>query len=618
MGSQCRCKIKVFYGRIIFLSTVILVLFSHLHAKEACKFGYKGDINELNGGTIGVPDKMAAFSEYVKVGPKIILDSFIDTPSIFFIIDNSGSMKSIQDPRDRDGNRFLATAAFIDTIYRYYPRAQVGLAVFGTWLFFDPADRDYFVTCPTVDSGAYVPLLELDKKYVDYGNQTGYQILKEILDTALYTGLYSDYVDLQYQPTDSILMGTSTHINAAFKAAIHSFILSLFPRDNHFVIFLSDGDATYPNDATQDDFQNGVGVPTTFTIYFSRNGVVPASIQTMTENIRNNGYSTTNPLSNYWGYNNTSMEELVRFFVGNIFIHMCHSRRLIPRELTVNGAVTDKWDSTGFTFDHLFPLTGRLTHVNYQVTYSLYTYRNIYVRDSSTREDGFSIDVDSNITGMPDTFDVTCWDRTLDFRFNDQAISQANETMDQLEIQFVNNPQQAAYDYTKATVDITHRIGSARDRETFALTKQGDAFSIAFNRTIASPPVPGNGILEHAQSDTLVAVFRNSESPLLPLDTLLTAIPFIKDSRIKIAHSGNQLPGIFCRKTARGRYSICVNNLPGTGDVRLFCTKGRLIFHKALEKGSTSLTISKPLPSAIYLVKVNYGSHVLNKKFVLQ
>ena len=71
-----------------------------------------------------------------------------------------------------------------------------------------------------VDSGAYVPLLELDRTYPNYGNKTGYQILKEVLDTAVYTGGNGDYVDLQYQPTDSILRGGSTHINACFAAAL--------------------------------------------------------------------------------------------------------------------------------------------------------------------------------------------------------------------------------------------------------------------------------------------------------------------------------------------------------------------------------------------------------------
>ncbi len=250
-----------------------------------------------------------------------LLTKTVDTPSIFFMIDNSGSMKNSPIATDSSGNRFNVIRDFIDTLQQSFKKVEVGLSVFGTWLFFDPADSNYFVTCPTVEKGAYIPLLELDKVYPDYNNRTGQQILKGILDTALYTEPNGHrYVDLQYQPTDPTLAEVSTHINACFEAAKHAFNTSINTnkRERQFIIFISDGEATFPQGPTQNDYIQGIGAPTTYTVFFSRSGMVPNPIRTMTENIKMNGYSLTNPSSNFWGFNNTSPDSLMHMLIQNI------------------------------------------------------------------------------------------------------------------------------------------------------------------------------------------------------------------------------------------------------------------------------------------------------------
>lgn len=522
---------------IVFALVLTSVLFvTTSTAVEVCKFTYKGTPEELTDTTIKAPDDMVAMSEYIYVGQPSRMDTTVDTPSIFFIIDNSGSMKSVADPRDRDGNRYTVTSAFIDTIQNKFTKAEVGISVFGTWLFFDPADRNYFVTCPNVDSGAYVPLLELDRTYPNYSNKTGYQILKEILDTAVYTGNYGDYVDLQYQPTDSVLMGTSTHINACFEAAKHAFLTSMNAGRNekHYVIFLSDGDATYPNDNTQDDFEQGTGVATTFTVFFTRTGGVPGSISRMTTNIRNNGYSTSNPGSDYWGFQNTTFDSLMIFLMQNVFTAINKGITSTPSKITIGGISATNWDSTGFTFNNLFPLTGRTTTFNYNITYKMYNASNVYIKDTTHIISNFNVEIDPSSGNLPDTFDVLCWDRNLHFRFNNQNITAANETMTQLGLRFDNKPQQANYNYTNAKVEVTHALGSAKDKETFTLTGSNNDFTIQFSRDIDSTPTPGNQILEHNAFDTLIATFRNSESPQLPLDTLRIAIPFILGDPVTI------------------------------------------------------------------------------------
>jgi hypothetical protein len=104
----------------------------------------------------------------------------------------------------------------------------------------------------------------------------------------------------------------------------------------------------------------------------------------------------------------------------------------------------------------------------------------------------------------------------------------------QLGILFKNDPQNANYSYTNAIVEVTQVMGTSHDKETYTLTGSIDSFSIQFQRVIDSTPTPDNMILEHHAFDTLVVTFRNTENPQLPLDTLVTKIPFILGDGVMI------------------------------------------------------------------------------------
>ena len=160
-------------------------------------------------------------------------DSIADTPSIFFVIDNSGSMGfhntdstgNIPWPlNDSLGFRFKATTAFIDSIYKKYPTAKIGVAVFDSALAFDPT-RDTIIKTPPAPNNqryGYLPLLNLDKTY--YRGLKGIDILHEYLRDSLITipagithnGTMTQMVDLVHNARRFIQY---TNINVGFAAA---------------------------------------------------------------------------------------------------------------------------------------------------------------------------------------------------------------------------------------------------------------------------------------------------------------------------------------------------------------------------------------------------------------
>ena len=196
------------------------------------------------------------------------------------------------------------------------PEAEVGIAVFRQYLYFDPVDDARFVQCPEQDTGAYLPLFKLDSSYAPDGKM-GYEILKWYLETDTVVGL-PEYVDLVYIPTNIALNNTSTNINAAFDAARHAMLASSHPKENQYIIFLSDGEATWPNGPDMNNYVQGTNVPTTFTVFFTQTGNAPQNLVTMTDNIQSNGYSTSNPLSNLWAFFNNDYDSLLTFLIENI------------------------------------------------------------------------------------------------------------------------------------------------------------------------------------------------------------------------------------------------------------------------------------------------------------
>jgi hypothetical protein len=521
-----------------FTSSLILAGFfaASLHAEIVGKFSYKGAPEDLNDDTIVVSDTMVAMSENVRVETFMTLgDSISDTPSVFFIIDNSGSMNGTgSTPTDRIGNRFTVTSAFIDTLRNSFPKVEVGIAVFDSWLYFDPNDiasHPYFTRSPLQANGAYVPLLQLDRVYSQYSNRTGYDILRSILDTTIRGSGADQYVDLNYQPTNTSLSEFWTNINAGFDAARSAFQASLNAnrKSKQFIIFLSDGEANRPSSGDDPQrFQQGDTIPTTFTVYFTTGGGgVPASISTMTANIRNNGYSSSNPRSTYWGYQNTGFQQLMNLLMDSVFTVIATNSLGRPTRISIGSQTEINWGiDSSFSFNGLFPLKGQVTPFTYVINYRLS--KNGRLVGDTTRVVNFWVRTSPGVTMDTSLYDIKYWNRDLMFRYGGAPVTLITGAMPSVELRFGYSPGTADYHYTNVMVDLMNTASAVLDREIFLLDRIGttDSFSVMFDRAISASPVSSNGILEHSSpDDTIVAVFRNSESPRLPLDTLLISCP---------------------------------------------------------------------------------------------
>ncbi len=526
----------------MFLSCLLFLVFGFMtiaFTEEACKFSYLGFPEDLHDSSVVVPEDVVAMSEFVPVGtPTQIIEQFVNgsIPSIFFIIDNSSSMNTQYNDMflasDLLGARFTVTDALIDTLFKKCPKAQIGVAVFGSTLFFDPNDDDLFEQCPLENRGAYIPLLTLEQTYqsTELGSKSGYEILKYYLETdTVTTGMIQfPYLDLVHQPSDPMLgtfQNASTNITAGFRAAKDAMLDSPHPKKDHYVIFFSDGEATEGGN----EFEQGTNVPTTFTIYFTSNSQAPQSLVTMTQNIQGNGYSISNPLSNLWSIeagHDTLLTFLMNNVIGQIINQIITAN---PFTITINGIdpVTG-WDSTGFTFDKLFPLTGETTDFTFEIDYEVYKDSiadngdtiKIKVGDT-THNVNFDVVIEDGAV-VSDKINIECWDRTLAFYYSDAPVGLVNETMNSLEVRFTEREVDVLYGYTDVSIIVTHTEGTTPDVETFDLEDKGTHFSYTFIRQIAAPN-PGDGILQHQVIDSLVAIFRNPE---LPLDTLRIAVPF--------------------------------------------------------------------------------------------
>ncbi len=535
---------------------IIVLCFSTLSAERIGKVLYEGYAEQLNDTTVQVPRDIVSLSEHIYVSHPDSFITIVDTPSVFFIVDHSGSMfnydydsasSTLYPPADPLGYRFKVICDLVDTLSnkRKYPGIEVGVAVFGSCLYWDPSDG-LTVTVEgepgmgAFDEGGYIPLLKLNQ---DYNGKTGAEIIKEKLHTQIIqktvhvnwagpdTTINYEYVDLT--AATPFFWGNATNINIGFVAAKKAMRASTYDPKNHYCIFFSDGENSFGSPTT---YIQGVDVPTTFTTFFTETGQAPQSLVTMNTNIQNNGYSPSNPLSSLWPFEITTYDALMKFLMDNVISVFEQNISIIPQNIVING-VNDSviWDGEKFILPGILPLTAKITDFAFDIAYN-FCYDSIGINgdtipvviDTSVVTN-FSVEVDFNMIDPLDSFEVTYWDRTLNmFHNGNQVIIIDDENMVDLQLQFAFDPGDAAYNYTNATVEIGNSRGAQKDTETLALVKQGTAnlFTATFKREVNPANItPGDGILQHYSRDTLTAVFRNSETPELPLDTLLIVIP---------------------------------------------------------------------------------------------
>ena len=535
---------------------IIALFVSILYAQpleEVRKFSYTGQPEDLNDTTIIVNELMVAMSEYIYVGTPTGAITKPVTPSIMFILDHSSSMYTNSN-KDKWGNRFRVTRDLIDSLKTRFPKAEVGISVFTEYLYFRPEADPIFVQCPAEDSGAYIPLLKLDSSYSISNGEMGWEILQKWMETDTTIGTNEDptleFVDLIYRPNPMwpdwyAGTGSNTNINAGFEAAKHAFLSAKYPKNQQFIIFISDG-ARSPQ-TLPTDFVQGVNTPTTFTIYFIvPPEVLPQEIMDMNTNIQGNNYSTSNPSSELWEFQNSSYEALLTFLMTNVVEVIVQSQTSYPVQINVNGNIINPnpWDTSGFDFGRLFPLTGPVTPFVYDIGYKIWAIDSItpvgdtiwVYKDTSTHVE-FNVEIQDGAPDLPDTFEVKSWQREIGFYYGGTQQTTVNETENPLELRFGYIDGDANYNYNNAEIEVVTTEGLAQDMETYTLLKSGNAFSGTFPLTIiddGSSPTPGNGTIEHYVVDNLIATFRNSEDPKLPLDTIRSTVAFGLSGLIQI------------------------------------------------------------------------------------
>jgi len=627
---------KTFFLLKTVFITCILISLSQAAMKEACDLHYMGDISELKDSTIRVPDKVVSISGKMRVDMPFCTTSIIgSTPSIFFLIDHSGSMSQVPSGKDMLGRRFTVAQALIDTLQKIFPKAEVGIGVFRVYLYFDPIDNPRFVKpAPGNDTGAYLPFFRFDSSYAPDG-KLGYEITRGILDTVMVNGS----ADLKYTPTNLALNPGNTNINCGFDAVKHAFQSARYAKNRRFVIFFSDGEANTAKtphtnifDYSQDSSFMG-DIPTTFTVYFTDAGTVQESIVRMTTLIKNNQYSTMNLKSAFYPINSdTLMQFMLHTIMDNIMNNIIQTGESKPTTIIFNGSTSNNYDtlSKTFTFANRFPLTGQSTNFTYIIDYkvmrdSIDTITGdttIVIKDSTT-QGSYKVVVDPAVVNPPTNykhmFDLICWKRDLQFYFNDQPVSIVNNVMTPLQLRFMYSPDEAQFQYTKAEIEVITRSGSIKDKETFILTKNDTVFTKFFPVAVDLNPTQNNGVLQVQENDTLVAVYRNNEIPKLPLDSVFARVVFDADAPIHFVSSITKGGFSFAViKNGVSSYSLKYSNLPYDGKATLYTINGRKVYEQRIVKGSSSIHLPKNICPALYFINIEYHNRSIKKKILIQ
>ncbi|MBD3392315.1 MAG: hypothetical protein GF418_09625, partial [Chitinivibrionales bacterium] len=515
-------------------------------AAEVCELVFTGCPEDFSGDTIIVPENIIALSAEIPAcpPPDISEGTIVDTtdtggpPSIVFVIDHSGSMTGTGNGNnDPLGARFTVVLDLLDTISTTHPDAEVGIVVFREHLYFDTASNDYFAdyfkALPVVRDGeprqAYVQLLQLNQ---NYKGRTGKEVIEDILTVRADSVRQGDpdtlhrYVDLEYEPGFNNVQ--STNINVALEAAKLALQEAQYPKEKRFVIFFSDG---YPVPDNIDhagkepyDFVNGTSMPTTFTVFFNAtpedSSVFKlARVVEMTENIRNNGYSSSNPNSEVWTLqaSHDALFDLLREEVLGILISpQTIVSTGVPTKMVINSESYKSQTGNSFVFSQRFGLNADLTAFSMNIDYRYTNQVTQQTRDTSVtvtfhvkREAGAS---------LPSGISAVCWTQpTIDLLHEGTSVvgGTVNETMDQLEVQL------NVRDETVSSGNVT--VSSSLEDEDLNLSQSGSIWTKTFPRFVAENAEDNDGRLQHDSPDSIVVVWRN---PNLPLDTVRIAVPF--------------------------------------------------------------------------------------------
>jgi hypothetical protein len=539
-----------FYFIISYLLFAVFPIHGQPVTDTIGKLYHKGSPLNLSNDTIPVTDKIVALAEEIKL-KKVGWELY--SPSIFFVIDHSASMFSDCGECKRDflGHRFTVTQDIIKTLKAdsMFAGVEIGIAVFALGLYYEN-EEDPLVLDSLPDSlntgeskpqtawlqsGGYLPLYKLGTEYeTKDGKKKGGDLLIEYLEVAK-KGNFIEPV----KPND-VTGGHNTNISIGFRAAINAMKASKAAKDDQYIIFISDGEATHGSNDFEQGYIEDVDlsdrhlIPTTFTIFFEmRKGQHHPSLDLMNENIKNNGYSESNAkYTNLWDYNNNTKEDLYNFINDSIISVIIKKKLWKKLEVkAINASADYDEKEEKFLLPSVIPLAGKTTPMNYDIHYVIDTANNQTPSSAiEIKPIEFKVDIDENLSELDSMFYAHYWIRTLGFYDkNGKGLDLVKGEIDECVLKFSNNPFTAKYEYKK-DIKIEIRSEKGKDIEVFTLNKDDfQKYSLKIKpKKVSGNVTSKNGTIEYMANDKLFATFRNSENPKLDLDTLVSAVSLKK------------------------------------------------------------------------------------------
>lgn len=506
---------------ILFIAAVFS--FKIAWSAEVCEATLDCPINYEGSDTLKLPSNIISLSKVFKHCTPVFFDESyapgnIDTISLFFVIDHSGSMSVT----DSSCIRFQLTSNLIDSLSASSPVSEVGIAVFSNQLLHNASIDPYAVKLDpsSAYTDAYIPLTQLNSTVSGLPARDYLKRVIALSPTEIDPGNNRKLVNGYYghngrhngqQGYEHLLSeyNGTTDITLAFDAARKAFQKAKNPKSKQYIIFLSDGEpqnVDFERRAFINDFKSGTDLPVTFTAYWVNNSQpIPKQIIDMTNNIKNNGYSVSNLYSDVWktqGNINELLSKLLKISTGHGFSQIPST----PVRLKINNDTSFSFDDTHAYFNKSIALQNPVTKLSVQFTYHYSPPLDV----DSTR--AFDLIIKS-VPGikMPPDITTTCYEQgTIRFFLNGvEATDILTDDQKNIEIRFYPSTPMIQ---NSVQLKISNAVSSSSDTLIVSATKQGSYYSSTITRETGSPKI--DNILQTSTGDSVVAFYQNSEFPL--------------------------------------------------------------------------------------------------------
>ncbi|MDB5105085.1 MAG: hypothetical protein JWP91_2774 [Fibrobacteres bacterium] len=498
-------------------------------------------------GTITVPENVIWLDPIVPVCSdtvQVVTGNTSPPPSIVFIIDNSGSMSSGNDGdavnngwNDPTEARFRVVKTLLDTIYKASPKAEVGMVIFTRRLSFDHRDNPFFKPAFPADTSqhdSFVPLTPLDKPFG--GGVLGIDTLKALLTYSGHGNLKYATAQANSRPSSNGLdpknVRDGTDITLGFDGAKEAMKDSKAAKGDQYFIFLSDGEPSgvdTPRNSVMYDFEKGVGAATTFTVFFKANTsdpTPPDRIKNMTEAIKTNGYSTSNPKSAAFAISLPG-SQLLALLQSNVLNPIFANTNAKPASAVLDVGGT-KYNSTSvdakvFTFPKRVPLSPAQTAVNLTYTFQ---YTDSGQIKTSTRNYTLNL----NRTGsapLADGLSTSCQEQGNITLFNKgNPITVVTADHNDLDVHLTLGSGEVC---NGCKVEV--KPNKSADKETVALTPASGFQTGNFGRETSNTVAVGDGKLQHLPTDSIIVIYVNPDNSL---DVIRKAFPYSDVSTVLV------------------------------------------------------------------------------------